>query len=95
MPRIAIPFLVVMDDGRELKLSADQRDIALLEAAGLDGTTFLRVRHLAWTAMRRQHGYKGSWDQFNETDCVEVLDDGDGEAGEELDPGTPGQNGPG
>jgi hypothetical protein len=97
MPAQQIPMQVELDGGRVLQVVADQRDIARWEAHdGPDGR-YTRVRFLAWSAMTRQGLTTASWQQFNETDCVEVVDPpgADTEApddDERLDPGRPGRS---
>ncbi|AWY04761.1 tail assembly chaperone [Gordonia phage Emperor] len=47
---------------------------------------FLGLTFLAWAALRRTGGYDGTWEQFSETDCLDIEAD-DPEAGEvEPDP---------
>lgn len=97
MSRHAIPLIVVMDGGQEHKVTADQRDLARLEATDLNDANFLRIRHLGWTAATRAKVYTGTWDEFAE-DCIEVVgadDDADAEDGGGLDPGRTGRTGPG
>jgi hypothetical protein len=84
-----------MDDGRTLVAICDQRDFAAAEAAdvGRMENRHSWVRFCAWNAMKRARSYDGSWEKFNERECVEAVDapveeptgDDDG-----LDPGRKG-----
>lgn len=33
---------------------------------------FLGMTYLAWAALKRENKYSGTWDEFKETDCLEV-----------------------
>jgi hypothetical protein len=86
------PIQAEMDDGRVLTAMFDQRDMAVMEALELpDRALMLKLRALAWSALRRSGQYTGTWEQFNEKDCVEAVDpsaDEDEPEGEQgLDPG--------
>lgn len=88
---VKIPIAAELDDGRVLHATADQRDLAKAEAQELGpGRRITWVRFVAWSALSRTRQYGGTWEQFNETDCVEAID-GDQEeptgADEGLDPG--------
>ncbi len=91
MGSIAIPSQAEMDNGTTLTVVVDQRDLARAEAQGIDKSTrHSYVRFLVWAALTRTKQYTGPWEQFNETDCVEAIDEqaevpaGDDEG---LDPG--------
>lgn len=91
--RTQIKLDVELDSGETYQVIADQRDLALREAQdGVEGM-FTSVRYLAWSAAVRAKRYAGSWEQFNTTDCAEVVSPGDeAEAGDGLDPGRKGQS---
>jgi hypothetical protein len=96
---IKIPSLVEMDDGRELEIFIDQRDLAAYEAADVPEGQHTYLRFLAWSAMSRQKRYSGPWEQFNTLDCVEVADppgaeeeDEAEDGAERLDPGPKDQS---
>jgi hypothetical protein len=87
---LRIPVNVELDDGRELRIAVDQRDFAKAEAQEIgQGSRHTWVRFLAWSALSRNKLYGGSWEQFNEVDCVEATDALEEPAGadESLDPG--------
>lgn len=93
MAKIVNKQVVEMDDGEELRVVSDQRDIAKWEVhpQHTNDRPHLMVRFLAWSALNRQGLWKGTFEKFNEQ-CVEVRDDVDeaepeGEQG--LDPGRP------
>jgi hypothetical protein len=66
---------VVMADGRELEVSADQRDWAAMEILELPAAApIARTRALAWSALKRAGHYNGRWDRFAEHDCVRVTE---------------------
>jgi hypothetical protein len=66
---------VVMADGRELEVSADQRDWAAMEILELPAAApIARTRALAWSALKRAGHYNGRWDRFAEHDCVMVTE---------------------
>jgi hypothetical protein len=88
-------LVIIFDDEREMIVTYDQRDIARMEALDPKGTT-TRVRALAWSAAKRAKKYRGTWEQFNEMDCVEVHDAPGAEASDDddsLDPGRPDTSG--
>lgn len=33
---------------------------------------FLGMTYLAWASLKRENKYAGTWDEFKETDCLEV-----------------------
>lgn len=33
---------------------------------------FLGMTYLAWASLKRENKYSGTWDEFKETDCLEV-----------------------
>lgn len=83
---------VTMDDGTEYVVFADQRDLAAWEASEVQGGNHTAIRHWAWTAMKRNGQYAGSFQKFNEKDCLQAASigdqagaDGQGE-GDGLDP---------
>lgn len=87
---LKIPVTVELDDGRSLTVNCDQRDLAKAEAQEVGSDTrHSWVRFLAWSALTRTKQYSGTWQQFNETDCVEASDVQEEPAGadEGLDPG--------
>lgn len=88
---IRVPIKAEMDDGRILEAVVDQRDYAKAEGAGITlDVTNLWMRYLAWSALKRNKQYGGTWEQFNEVDCVEATDGKTEEpagADEGLDPG--------
>lgn len=76
------------------RITTDQRDVAQLELTSWYGektAVLATLRHLAYTAMRRQgHIPEGTtWEEFNTRLCVHVdgVDEREGEEGEEG--GTP------
>lgn len=96
MARLALDYAVEMAGGRTLHASVDQREWAQMEAQEFADTAIVtRSRFLAWAGLRRQAAYNGTWQRFNEVDCVNVEDvsaGGDDEdQGDEkgLDPGPP------
>lgn len=87
-------LVVEMDDGGVVKVTADQRDYAALEAAPdeIHVGPLTRSRYLAWAALRRTGQYQDDFAKFNGADCVSVDapddgDDQDGEGEHGLDPG--------
>lgn len=91
MPAAAWRMRVFMEDGAEHLITYDQRDIAKMEALELKGRNTV-VRGIAWAAMTRSRKYSGTWEQFNEADCVEAGDPPDAEEAtgdDSLDPGRP------
>ena len=95
---VKIPVSAELEDGRTLKALVDQRDFARAEGAdiGTDGQRITWVRFITWSALSRTKQYSGTWEQFNDVDCVEALDDDQEEPGgadEGLDPGRPAPGG--
>lgn len=88
-----IEYTVVMNDGRELPVVVDQRDIAKLEVQPYGPEQpFTRTRFLVWSALYREQRYKGSFLEFNEVDCVEVqLPDDEPKDTDALNPGPAGR----
>lgn len=87
---LKIPVTVALDDDRTLTVTCDQRDFAKAEAQEIDSDTkHTWVRFLAWSALTRTKQYSGTWQEFNEVDCVEASDVQEEPAGadEGLDPG--------
>ena len=86
---LKIPIKAEMEDGRVLKGFIDQRDLARYEAEGLPDGKHTHVRFLAWAVLSRTKQYTGTWQQFNETDCVEAIDGAEEstDADDGLDPG--------
>ena len=39
---------------------------------GLDKAPFLGMTYLAWAALKREGHYAGTWDEFKDSDCLEV-----------------------
>lgn len=94
--RFQLHYAILMQDGAELSASADQRDLAAVEAADVTGP-ISRLRYTAWSALRRAGGTRLDWPEFNAV-CVEVvgIDGGDEDEGEgEQDGLDPGRTGPG
>lgn len=89
---IKIPMTAELADGRTLKATVDQRDLAKAEAQEIDpGAKHTWVRFLAWSALSRMKQYTGTWGQFNEDDCIEASDMPEESTDtERLDPGQPG-----
>lgn len=87
----SIDLEAVMEDGRTLKIAADQRDFAKweIQPEATGQTAITRMRFLAWSSAFRQQLYKGSFVEFNELDCIEVgtPDNGESEEAGGLDPG--------
>ncbi len=81
---------VVMDDGTEYAVNADQRDFAGWEAAEVDGGNHTMIRWWAWNAMKRNGQYSHDFNRFNAKDCAQVASvpekKADAEEGEGLDP---------
>jgi hypothetical protein len=87
---VKIPITAEMEDGRVLRAVVDQRDLARVEAQEIGSDQRVTwVRFLAFAALSRGKQYSGTWESFNETDCVEAIDGAEGPAGtdEGLDPG--------
>lgn len=88
---VKVPIRAELDDGRTLTAMVDQRDFARAEGADITQDTRITwLRYIAWAALSRTKQYTGSWEQFNDTDCVEADDDKQEEpagADEGLDPG--------
>jgi hypothetical protein len=85
---------VVLDDGTEKTVVCDQRDLAAAEGADVSRMEARHtwVRFCAWNALRRTKAYGGTWQEFNEVDCVQAQDvpmDAEEPSGDEdgLDPG--------
>lgn len=67
-------FRVVLDPDLEHEVHVDQRDLAAVEASDYINKTILRLRYMAFNAMKRSGQYAGTWDRFNETDAIFVGD---------------------
>lgn len=86
---------VTMDDGTEYTVFADQRDLAAWEATDVTGGSHTAVRYWAWSCMKRNGQYAGTFQKFNEKDCMQVASVGDEEQaaeqgeGDSLDPTAP------
>lgn len=87
-------YEVHFDDGEARQVHTDGRDWAAMEARAFPpGALLTAVRFMAFNAMKREHGYRRSWEQFNGQDCVHIDDitpdrgDDDGEDEQGLDPG--------
>lgn len=63
---------VVMDDGTEYEVFADQRDFAAWEATEFDGNHTM-IRFWAWNAMKRRGQYGFGFEKFNTVDCAQVA----------------------
>jgi hypothetical protein len=83
-----VPIEVELDDGTTLVAVVDQRDYARTEAAEIDPVRMKHtwMRHLAFCAVIRTGQYKGTWERFNEVECVEVVER-PAPAGDADDPG--------
>jgi len=68
---------VVMDDGRELEVTVDQRDYAAWEAAPENDDSrdwsHTRTRFIAWNALKRAGEVKSGFKHFNTVECVQVM----------------------
>jgi hypothetical protein len=86
-----IELIAYMDDGTELLARADQRDMARWEVQPFsrEDRPVLRLRYLAWSALKRQGLYGTTFDTFNERDCMNVDAPDEPEGNESLDPGKP------
>jgi hypothetical protein len=85
-------FEVEIEGQPTVLVVADQRDMARWDVQPFhsDDALFLRIRFLAWSAMRRQGTYTKPFDVFNEKECLYVGapdDDEESEDEEGLDPG--------
>lgn len=89
---------VVMADGAEFDVSADQRDIAAFECEPfgvpygiIEARIFTAIRYFAWRAGKRYglHQVK-TWDAWTDA-CLYVADIGreDGQEPSDPDPGNP------
>lgn len=95
MAHTQVPIHVLMDDGRELSVVADQRDYARAEAQELPERSRLTwVRFIAWSALVRTKQYGGAWEEFNSSDCVEASDvpEESADAEDRPDPGRTDQS---
>ncbi len=88
MGYMKLPMQALMADGRTLTVEGDQRDLAQFEASGLPEKVFIRVRYIAWSALKRSKQYSGGWEQFNAEDCIEASDVPDGDEEEEAEDGA-------
>lgn len=87
---------VVMADGEEFDVNADQRDFAMFECEPfgvpfylVETRIFTAIRYLAWRAGKRQGLHKvDTWDAWTDA-CLHVKDIGreDGKEPSEPDPG--------
>lgn len=91
MSVITAPIEVDLDGGQQLRATADQRDFARAEGQGVSSATIHTwTRAVAWAALTRTGQYSGTWQRFNDVDCIEARDfelevpDGDEDG---LDPG--------
>jgi hypothetical protein len=90
------PLIATMDDGSQIKVVADQRDVARwevqpfgtsLEQARSRSFTFLRF--MAWNAARRGGLTKLPWERFDD-ECADVdVEAGAVIAADAEDPGRP------
>lgn len=88
--RVSVPVQVVMDDGREIALDIDQRDMVAAEGEGITReSAHAWVRYLAFNNMVRTKQYSGTWQEFNTVDCVQATDvpEESGDDDDRLDPG--------
>ena len=98
--RMMFELSVLMDDGAEHQVVADQRDIARWEVQPFgwpiikleEQASMMFFRFIGFSAMIRQRLTTATWDEFNEH-CVEVMpvDDEDGEGTVPDDAGDPGR----
>jgi len=92
MPKMQTPLIVWLEGRDEpVRATSDQRDLARMEAADLPEGAHTRARFVAWSVLARSGQYPGTWQQFNDRDCIEVeslipVDDGAGDE-QGLDPG--------
>lgn len=98
MPAIRYHFQAEMEDGSQIEVTADQRDVARweLQPFGTAGTAlttriYSAMRYLAWAALARQKLTTLTWDQWD-AQCVEVIDTPGVESGDAADPGIPAQS---
>jgi hypothetical protein len=95
MPKLETRWLVDLEGhGRLIPVVSDQRELAKREAADLPDGPHTSARFTAWAALVRQNLYSGTWQQFNDKDCIEVVNDPsvpvpDPEDEQGLDPGNP------
>jgi hypothetical protein len=92
-------YEVELADSTVHEVETDGRDWAAMEAKQFPLTARLTmVRFMVFKAMVRSAGYRRSWEQFNDQDCVYVEDitpvETDSEDEESLDPGPTATNGP-
>jgi hypothetical protein len=75
-----------MEDGTNHEVVADQRDMAAWEGQDFhsDKAYTVRVRFLAYNALRRTKVFKSTWQRFND-ECVEVRVNTE-TAGDDVDP---------
>lgn len=89
---------VVMADGEEFDVVADQRDIAAFECESfgvpysiIEARIFTAIRYLAWRAGKRSklHSVQ-TWTEWTDA-CLHVADTGreDGQEPSDPDPGNP------
>lgn len=68
---------IVMDDGRELEATVDQRDYAAWEAAPENDQerdqNHTMTRFIAWSALKRAGEVKSNFKHFNAIECVQVM----------------------
>lgn len=97
MPAVLYHLKAEFEDGLELTVVADQRDVAAWEqqpfgTSGLElsARAYSAFRFMAFNAMRRQGLVDASmtWKGFSAT-CVQVMIDDDAEAAGAVDPGRP------
>jgi hypothetical protein len=90
MAVVTVELTAFMADGKALEVVADQRDFARWETMPNQDSTFIKLRFMAWSSAYRAQLYKGSFAEWNEQDCVEVVAAaGDDEEVDGLDPGRP------
>jgi hypothetical protein len=83
-------------EAREFDVSTDQRDWAAMEAQDFPGTSkILPARYMCWNAACRVGLYNGSWNSWNDRDCLSVQslmgdDETDDDDPEPDDSGTAG-----
>lgn len=82
---------VELDDGTFLEETIDQRDFAKAEVSAIDPDQMKHtwIRYLSFCAVTRTGKYKGTWERFNDVDCVEAKAKARPAADDADDPGQP------
>jgi hypothetical protein len=90
---ITFDLVVQYEDGREVKVTADQRDVCMFEIQpfglpirqALATRTHITFRWLAWHALKRTAGLKDGWDKWNHQVIEVDPDTGDDDQDEDYD----------